>query len=253
MSMDTIDLRRLPLEPGMRVLDLGCGEGRHSLTTWLQAPVTVIGIDLSLQDLQTARERQTEFEAHADSTPPATVPVGNAPGQLGFAVGSALQLPLADDSMDVVICSEVLEHIFDYRTVIAEARRVLKPGGWLAVSVPRAWPERFCWWLSDPYHEAPGGHIRIFKGRELVRQVETAGFRLRDHHGAHALHVPYWWLRCASRDPEQSIAVRGWHRLLVWDLMQAPRLTRLLERMLNPVLGKSVVWYFQESETGQHA
>lgn len=237
MSMDTIDPRRLPLQPGMRVLDLGCGEGRHSLTLWLQAPVQILGIDLSEQDLQTARGRQQEFCRQDDT----------APGQLGFAAGSALQLPLADDSIDLVICSEVLEHIFDFQAVIAEARRVLRPGGWFAVSVPRAWPERICWWLSDPYHEAPGGHIRIFRRGELVRHVEAAGFRLRDRHSAHALHVPYWWLRCASRDPDQSPLVRAWHRLLVWDLMRAPRLTRTLERLLNPVLGKSLVWYFQDS------
>lgn len=238
MSMDTIDFRRLSLQAGARILDLGCGEGRHALSAWLRAPVQVIGIDLSLQDLATARQRAAEFQHQP----------GADGHRLGLVAGSALQLPLANASIDGVICSEVLEHVFDYSAVIDEIHRVLRPGGWLAVSVPRAWPERLCWWLSDSYHETPGGHIRIFGGHELPQRLRAAGFQQTGTHGAHALHVPYWWLRCASRNPDASLAVRLWHRLLVWDLLRAPRLTRWLERLLNPLLGKSRVWYFQRPD-----
>ena len=64
-------------------------------------------------------------------------------------------------------------------------------------------------------------------------------------HHAHALHSPYWWLKCAvGVDRDQHPLVRGYHRLLVWDMMKAPRTTRLAERALDPVIGKSVALYF---------
>lgn len=242
MSLETVDFDRLNLTPGMRVLDVGCGEGRHTLSAWLRAPVHAVGVDLSSEDLATARSRQAEFASAADSA-----------GSLDFIEASALDLPFADSSFDVVICSEVLEHIFDHRAAITEIERVLRPGGTLVASVPRAWPERFCWWLSDPYHEAPGGHIRIFGRGELRRLIDgRGGFRYLGSHGAHALHVPYWWLRCAAgpEHADTSPLVRTWHRLLIWDLFSAPALTRHLERWLNPVLGKSVVCYF-ERVTGE--
>ena len=63
-------------------------------------------------------------------------------------------------------------------------------------------------------------------------------------HWAHALHSPYWWLRCALGD--ENWLARLWHRLLVWDLMRAPWLTRRMEALLNPLMGKSVVLYFDK-------
>lgn len=241
MSLETVDFDGLTLTAGMRVLDVGCGEGRHTLSAWLRAPVHAVGVDLSSKDLATARSRQAEFQPAAEPN-----------RSLTFIEASALDLPFADASFDLLICSEVLEHIFDHRGVINELERVLRPGGTLVASVPRAWPERLCWWLSDPYHEAAGGHIRIFGGRELQRLIASRGFRYLGGHGAHALHVPYWWLRCACgpEHADTSPLVRAWHRLLVWDLFSSPRLTRTLERWLNPILGKSVVYYFERTPSG---
>jgi len=124
---------------------------------------------------------------------------------------------------------------------------VLRRGGRLGVTVPRWLPERICWALSRDYHETPGGHVRIYRGDELERRVAAAGFRFLGHQHAHALHTPYWWLRCAvgvGRDDHP--AVRAYHHLLVWDMFHRPRTTRLLERALNPLLGKSLVLYFEK-------
>ncbi len=240
MSLDTVDFGKLGLRPGMRILDLGCGEGRHTLSAWLQAPVHAVGLDLSLDDLATARDRQSEFTECSPSGSHAS-----------FIQASALDLPFADASFDLVICAEVLEHVFDYRGVIKECARVIRPGGTFVASVPRYWPERLCWLLSDPYHESAGGHIRIFRGRQLERSITAAGFHALGRHGAHALHAPYWWLRTAATSDaaaDKSRLVQAWHRLLVRDMLEAPRLTRTLERWLNPVMGKSVVSYFQRAE-----
>ncbi|MEZ5558866.1 MAG: class I SAM-dependent methyltransferase [Pseudomonadales bacterium] len=232
MSLTTVDFERIDLEPGDRVLDLGCGEGRHAITAYLEAPVQVLGIDLSAPDLATAVERAAQFLRHDDDR------------QLSWIRASGLQLPFADASFDKVICAEVLEHVPDYPGVLKEIRRVLKPGGLLAVSVPRFGPEWLCWRLSRAYHEVEGGHIRIFRSSQLRDAIERQGFHCFHRHWAHGLHSPYWWLRCLFWSRGASAwPVRTYHRLLVWDLMHKPRLTRVLDALLNPVIGKSLVLY----------
>lgn len=231
--MITVDPQMLNLQPGQRVLDLGCGEGRHAIHLLVSAAVDVVGIDLKFTDVQTARERAQPFVDEAQS-----------PGRLLLGVANGLQLPFADRSFDVVICSEVLEHIEDYTGVLAEIDRVLKPAGLFAASVPAFFPEWVCWRLSDEYHRVEGGHIRIFRERELRGSIEKLGHRYFARHKAHALHAPYWWLKCLLWHRPESRLLSAYHRLLVWDLMQKPPLTRLLEKLLAPLLGKSIVLYF---------
>ncbi|WP_439134001.1 class I SAM-dependent methyltransferase [Pseudomaricurvus sp.] len=232
--MQTIDFNRLQLRSGDRILDVGCGEGRHTIGAYLTADVDAIGVDLSEKDLQTARERFADFEEKS-----------NTRKSLTFQQADALSLPFADNSFDKVICSEVLEHIPDYQGVLSEINRVLKPDGLLAVSVPRAWPEEICWRLSKPYRQVEGGHIRIFNATHLRHDVEDLGWKRYSRHWAHALHSPFWWLKCWRWDKEDSRLVKWYHSFLVWDLMERPKLTRGLEWLLNPIMGKSVVMYFE--------
>lgn len=239
MSLETIDFNRFRLSPGEKILDLGCGEGRHSITAYLNEAVDVIGLDLSLKDLQTASMRFGEFR---DST--------DASRSVNFSCGSGLKLPFRDGTFDKVVCAEVLEHIPDYESVLVEIQRVLKPGGQFAVSVPRYGPEWVCWQLSDAYHEVPGGHVRIFRKGVLKKSVEDRDMVCYGSHWAHGLHSPYWWLRCLFWSKGEGVwPVRAYHRLLVWDLMKQPVLTRLLESLMNPLWGKSTVMYFVRGTT----
>ncbi len=181
--MLTINFTDFPLAAGDHVLDLGCGEGRHAINVYLHADVTAIGVDLSHRDLLTSRERFLPFQQESTNK------------QLYLQQADATRLPFSDNSFDKIICSEVLEHIPDYQGVLTEIARILKPGGVLAITVPRAWPEKICWWLSEEYHLVEGGHIRIFNGKELRREIEQHPFSFYKRHWAHALHSPFWWMK----------------------------------------------------------
>jgi hypothetical protein len=66
-------------------------------------------------------------------------------------------------------------------------------------------------------------------------------------HYAHGLHSPYWWIKCAvGVDNDGHRLVRSYHRLLVWDIVRRPRVTRWADRALNPLIGKSLVVYLHK-------
>jgi SAM-dependent methyltransferase len=230
----TVDFARLSLAPGDRVLDLGSGAGRHAFECYRRG-ARVVALDLNAGDLDAVAAMFAAM-AHAGEAPPEAD---------ALAVrADAYRLPFVDGAFDVVIAAEILEHIPDDRAAIAEAVRVLRPGGSLAVTVPRWWPERVCWALSDAYHEVAGGHVRIYRGRELRSRLRAAGVVAVGGHHAHALHSPYWWLKCLfGPDNDGVLPVRLYHQLLVHDIVRGPWWTRWTERVLNPVLGKSLVVY----------
>jgi hypothetical protein len=114
----------------------------------------------------------------------------------------------------------------------------------LVVSVPRYFPERICWALSDDYTNASQGHVGIYKKKDLINLLESEGAKTWASHHAHSLHTPYWWLKClVGPARNDSTLVNLYHCFLTWDIMKQPRFTKLLEYLLNPLLGKSTVVY----------
>ncbi len=232
--MLTVNLESLRLDNGALALDLGCGPGRHLHGMYFAAKCYTVGVDLAVPDLQKAADGFAEIPDVTDTHQ-----------RWSLAAADALRLPFDDATFDTIVCSEVLEHIPDYHQAIAEIARVIKPGGRLAVSVPRYWPERICWALSEHYHNTPGGHVRIFRDQALRKDIETAGFGFIDRHWAHGLHSPYWWLQCAMWEGrDTNWLVRRYHDFLVWDIVKQPALTRALAAVADPLMGKSVVLYF---------
>lgn len=232
--MLTVDFARLPIEPGERLLDLGCGAGRHAFEA-ARRGAKVVAVDMDRGELAGVT---AVFAAMAQA---GEIPDGGS----GMAVtGDATCLPFPDESFDKVIAAEVLEHLPADQVAMNEITRVLRPGGKAAVTVPAWLPERICWRLSDDYHNVEGGHVRIFTRRELVAKLARSGLRVTGQHHAHALHSPYWWLKCAVgvRNDDHPLA-SAYHKVLVWDIMRKPALTRLADQALNPLIGKSLVIY----------
>ncbi len=238
--MLTVDFERLGLRAGDRVIDMGCGAGRHAFEMYRRG-ADVIAFDADADELHGVSEL---FAAMREA---GEVPAG---AEADVKQGDALALPFADGEFDCVVAAEVLEHIPDDAGAIAELVRVLRPGGTIAVTVPRYGPERVCWALSTAYHEVEGGHVRIYRGSELAAQLEQAGLVLEGRDHVHALHSPYWWIKCAvGVDRDRHPLVRAYHQVLVWDIMRTrgiSRVTRAAERLLDPVIGKSLVLYLRK-------
>ena len=234
--MLTIDYDLLALRPGELVLDMGAGAGRHAFETYRRG-ARIVALDYSLAEL---KDVSSMFAAMDEA--------GEAPagGMATTVNGDARTLPFPDATFDRIITSEVLEHIDEDVTALGELMRVLKPGGTLAVTVPTWFPEKVCWAITDEYH-APfveGGHVRIYTEAELRGKVRAAGLTLQGIDHAHALHSPYWWLKCAvGPTNDEHPLVKAYHRLLVWEMVENPLVLRAVDRVLNPVLGKSLILY----------
>ena len=235
--MLTVDFDRLGITAGTTVIDVGCGAGRHSFEAYRRG-ADVVAFD---QDAAELNNVDTILAAMKDA--------GEAPASAKAEAvkGDALDLPYPDGTFDCVIASEILEHVPEDDRAIGELIRVLKPGGSLAITVPRWLPERVCWLLSREYHSNEGGHVRIYRASALRDKLLAYGLRFTHRHHAHALHSPFWWLKClVGVSKSDHPAVAAYHKMLVWDMMAQPWVTRSAESLLNPVVGKSVALYFEK-------
>ena len=244
--MLTVRFDQLGVQQGDLLLDMGCGAGRHAFEAFRRG-ARVVAFDYSAAELKDVGGLFAAMREAGEA--------GTEPGALAATCnGDALRLPFPDDTFDRIIASEVLEHVSDDQVALDEVLRVLKPGGTLAATVPSWLPEQICWALSEEYH-APfveGGHVRIYTEPTLRARMRQAGLQPLGAHHAHALHSPYWWLKCAvGPTNDDHPLVKAYLKLLIWDIAGTQPMataTRLAERVLNPVLGKSLVVYARKPE-----
>jgi ubiquinone/menaquinone biosynthesis C-methylase UbiE len=233
--MITINFKNIKTKPGHRILDMGCGEGRHVARACQEDSVFCQGADLSFSDLIKTKGK-LEFHDRLNDF---------KDSKWGLNSTDITKLSFKDNAFDTVICSEVLEHIPEDEKAVKELLRILKKKGTLAVSVPRFLPEKLCWMFSDEYLDVNQGHIRIYDKKSIIAMIEKNGAKHFKTHYAHSLHSPFWWLKCLiGPNKKDSFLVDLYHKFLVWDLMKQPKLTRIIEKILDPFIGKSLVLYF---------
>jgi ubiquinone/menaquinone biosynthesis C-methylase UbiE len=140
------------LAPADRALDLGVGDGR--LAAEIQA-AKLVGADVSQVALDRARKRLPDAEL--------------------VLVEPDEPLPFADNVFDLVTCIETLEHVRDVQLALSEIRRVLRPGGRLALTTPASarWRVLFRG-VEHPFSP----HIRSFTRRSLRTTLESMGFHI---------------------------------------------------------------------------
>ncbi len=136
----------LELPPGARILDAGCGSGRNMVE--LARSGTVTGVELSETSVALARERKT--------------------GEV--IAGSVLEMPFPDDSFDLAVSLDVIEHLEDDLAALRELRRTVAPGGALLIMVPA-----YQWLWSG--HDEINHHHRRYTRRSLQRVAEQAGWK----------------------------------------------------------------------------
>ena len=233
--MLTFDLNRFDINKYGLMLDVGCGEGRHIFGVMQNYPdMKCIGLDMDQDSLNRAEEGYEYFKS-----------ISNV--DANFMKGSAYSLPFPNDSFDLIVCSEVLEHLHEYNDAVKEIHRVLKPGGKFYASVPASWPEKICWKLSIEYQNQPGGHLRIFNQKKLVSEIEKLGFKILSSEKFHSIHSPYWWLRCLFwKSQETNLLVKMYKRVLEYHILKKPKVLDVIDRLLNPVMGKSFAMYFEK-------
>lgn len=130
----------LGLRSGDRILDLGCGFGRHAYEA-ARRGAHVIALDAGEDEVNGVAGTFAAMVEQGELSPETT--------QVGVVQGDALHLPFADGTFDRVLCSEVLEHIPNDIGAMTELARVLRPGGTMAITIPRFGPELINWALSD--------------------------------------------------------------------------------------------------------
>ena len=233
--MLTFNLTKYELNESGIMLDVGCGEGRHIFGIMQEHPeMKCIGLDMDNDSLHKAEEGYEYFKS-----------ISNKGAE--FLKGSAYSLPFLDNSLDLIVCSEVLEHLHQYNDAVKEIHRVLKPGGKFYASVPASWPEKICWALSKDYQNQPGGHLRIFNQSGLVSEIEESGFKFLSSDRFHSIHAPYWWLRCFFWNTQDSnFFVNGYKKMLERHILKKPFFLDFIDKIFNPFLGKSFSMYFEK-------
>ena len=231
--MDTFNFNLINLKRVKSFIDIGCGNGRHlkSLSSKLYN-CNLIGIDHSSKEID---QLNSEFKNY----------ICKNQNNYEFIEGDIRELNIENSSQDLVICSEVLEHVPNFERVLNECKRILKPNGVLLISVPSYLPEKLCWFFSKEYQQTPGGHIRIFTKSFLNEVFKNQGLKVFKRHKQHAFHSLYWIIRSRNRMNDSKF-LQSFHELLVKQMFGKAMLSANLEKLINPLFGKSECFYLQK-------
>ena len=229
--MLTADYHLLGVEPGQKILDAGCGAGRHSFEAFRR------GMNVYALDYDKEEVKKVMYSLIAASEKDKA----NG-GKWQTFIGDVHKLPFADNYFDRIICSEVIEHTWQDMVVLRELARILKPRGRIAITTPTYFTEYIYDKLSPLYFSNPGGHIRKFLPKELARKIEMSGLKIYAVRFAHSYHSLYWLLRCIfGLENERHPIPRAYRWVLVKTIYS--RTMSKLEKVFDYICPKSIIIY----------
>lgn len=217
----------VPIRATDTVVDVGCGDGSFVHFCARQ------GAEVIFIDRDEARLART------------TRKIETSPARAHRGIHSDCDpIPLADDSADLVICTEVLEHVPDPVVFLAELVRIARPGGRVLVTVPDSRSEQLVAATAPPqYFQAPN-HIRVFSADDFRELVLGAGLDIESHQFMGCFWSIYWplsWLTCEA---DSGLPVDNphpvtdhWTRL--WQALQQHPEGHLVREALNGLLPKA--------------
>lgn len=235
--MITIEPEILGINGWDIALDAGCGDGRHSWEVYNKKQAPIVAFDIDTVCIKKNKYMLDSLKQQREIK-----------GNYHLLIANVTKLPFKDGSFSKIICSEVLEHIPDDKTALKELIRVMRKDGAIGISVPHYLAESVCWKLSKKYYGFPGGHIRKYKTRELLRLVDAAGLSVYAVRHKHALHSFYWMLRCVFGIKKERAPIPALYNKLLEGLRANPRPFRWIEGLLNHVCPKSVAIYARKKE-----
>ena len=158
---------------GGKILDIGCGDGFITAKIGEATGAEMFGVDISRDALNDANRRGIDAR---------------------FANLDKGRLPFTDGFFDAVFCGDVVEHIFDTERLLSEVNRVLKPRGFVVMSVPNiaAWYNRILmlfgfipvWvesasvhYVGNRFMDSGMGHVKAFTKRTALQLLSLCGFQ----------------------------------------------------------------------------
>jgi len=229
--MLTVKLNLLQILEKDVVLDAGCGAGRHTMEASKWHSSKFVAVDRSLSEL---KRLKYVLDLMAEK--------GELNGNVVLIVGDVLQLPFKDEAFTKIICTEVLEHLYEDVRGMEEMVRVLKNHEELVVSVPTPYTEHLFGNLSYEYFRTPGGHVRIYKKKELLQKLRKSGLRILYICREHAFHSIFWMLKClCGLDNQDALIPALWEKLLIFSTQI--KLLKKIENFWNNLFPKSIVVY----------
>lgn len=205
-----------------RILEIGCGRGFYvNALAEFKTIKRIDGIEIEPAYLAQAQQAVTHKKVH-------------------LIEASAYALPYPDHSFDMVLLTEVLEHLTDEKQALQEIRRVLKPGGWLVATVPSVdfpfwWDplnwllmrvlkthvNQQIWWLAGIW----AGHQRLYSASQLKQVLTKASFTVEAYQGVTRFCWPatHFWLYGVGKNLVERC---GWKSFSRFNLDQEKPVAR---------------------------
>jgi SAM-dependent methyltransferase len=219
--------RGVCVSPSDTVIDVGCGDGGFI------GFVAGQGAEVIFIDQDATRLVRTEAR------------IKQSPARAYQAIQSDCNpIPLDDDVGDLVICTEVLEHVPDPVKFLGEVIRIAKPGAQLLLAVPDSRSEQFVKSTAPPQCFQVPNHIRIFSAEVFEELVLDAGLEIEEHQFTGCFWSIFWPLSWMTCEPGGGLPLNNNHPIIehwiqLWQLVQQHPEGHKIRDALNQLLPKS--------------